>query len=467
MKGSKILSKLNRPFVKASLSVVFGICIFSILGKSFFFLILPFIFYSLILRRWKICLLCFLAFLSALNYGIAKKRPKGIELFYKKCVVVDGVVLQRPRKLKEYSFFKIRSKKILYHRIPYTLKADIGCMSKECLSLFTGDEVKIKAPLYRPKKKGDIDALMYICKQDLLFVKESKNPIFFLAKILRKKMSEGIKTLSHPHDKLLSSMLLWEKDGLPHSIEEAFRKSGTAHIFAVSGLHVGLIVAFLYTFIVCFLRLKREVFTVFCLFFIPLYVIIVGAPPSAIRAAVMCLFTLFSTLLDRDIEPFNALFGALFFILFFDPLIINSVSLWLSFSATFGIIFAFFLFLKNGKMSYFKSLLLSSIFAYLFTFPICGYYFGKAAVFGILANIFVVPLASLFLNIGFVFSFLPHFVKELLSPLCIILSKSLLFFVHLFSSLPGCVISLNFPLFLLPIYYAALFLILCFLKVKS
>ena len=86
--------------------------------------------------------------------------------------------------------------------------------------------------------------------------------------------------------KLLASMFFGYKGLLSPEEKEVFKRSGTVHLFAVSGLHVGIAAAFLLA-LLKILQINLKLRTVILLTSLSAYVVMTGSPPSAVRALVM------------------------------------------------------------------------------------------------------------------------------------------------------------------------------------
>jgi|APTNR8051073442_1049403.scaffolds.fasta_scaffold02746_2 competence protein ComEC len=115
----------------------------------------------------------------------------------------------------------------------------------------------------------------------------------------------------------MRAMILGSTDDADPQVEEAFRNSGTLHVFAVSGLHVGLVAA------VCWFLLRPLGFRrpVIVMLMIPLvfgYAAITGWRPSAARAAMMISAVLLSALSRRTVGPQNSLGAAALALLAWD-----------------------------------------------------------------------------------------------------------------------------------------------------
>lgn len=183
-----------------------------------------------------------------------------------------------------------------------------------------------------------------------------------------------------------------------------FRYGGIAHIFAVSGLHVGIIFAIL-TFICKKLKINKYVSAAVCLAFIAFYVAVCGFTLSSVRAAIMCAVATFAKLSLQKYDGLNSLSLAATVILVITPLSLFSAGFQLSVCATGGI-FA----LSKLYSKFFKKLKLPkkacsaagvSLGAQTATFPVLLAKFGYVSGAGLLLNIFVLPALSAIFSLIF------------------------------------------------------------------
>ncbi|MGI6181615.1 MAG: ComEC/Rec2 family competence protein [Agathobaculum sp.] len=193
--------------------------------------------------------------------------------------------------------------------------------------------------------------------------------------------------------------------------------AGLSHLVAVSGLHIGFLVAF------CYLLFGRKYGTVLSIPMILLFVPVAGATPSVIRAAVMYLITAGAFLCRREANSLNSLFVALALLLVINPYAIASLSLQLSFMATLGLI------LFSGKMQrrlsrpfqkcgrFFRKVaaigagaISCSVCAMLFTIPILLTAFGYVSVLSVLSNLLVTGITSICFIAGFLLCLCARFL---------------------------------------------------------
>ena len=130
---------------------------------------------------------------------------------------------------------------------------------------------------------------------------------------------------------LINGMTLGLRHETPDDIEEPFQQTGTLHLFAVAGLHVGIVAQLLWI-LALLLRLPRKAAAALiipCLFF---YSAITGFHVSSVRAATMAAVLLAGIFFDRPVLALNSLAGAALLILAIDPNQLFSPGFQLSFA---------------------------------------------------------------------------------------------------------------------------------------
>ncbi|WP_201265556.1 DNA internalization-related competence protein ComEC/Rec2 [Mariprofundus sp. EBB-1] len=229
----------------------------------------------------------------------------------------------------------------------------------------------------------------------------------------RQKVRRIISKVAAGHDNgVLSALLLGERAQITESVNRFFSASGTAHLLAISGMHIGMAAAWAFA-LVWFVLTRRESWIVrFPVRKIALFSAFLAAaayasmaawPLPAIRATVMLAAAALAWHLSSRSEPMNTLLAALALILLFDPSAIASLSLWLSFIATAALLLWALKLDRKEELAWYqrlfggmRSLLWISLLATLATLPMIISTFGRIPVYSIPANMLMVPLYALF-----------------------------------------------------------------------
>lgn len=204
-----------------------------------------------------------------------------------------------------------------------------------------------------------------------------------------------------------AALVLGLRSQVDDDLTDAYARSGTIHILAVSGLHVGaiyLVLVFITTFIP-----KKKWFLVarFLLFILGLwfYALLTGLSPSVVRATVMFSFIAFGDAMGRKTNLFNSLAGAALLTLCIDPKALFTVGFQLSYLAVAGIGLLYapihnLLSPKTWLLRKVWQLLCVSFAAQLATFPLAVYYFHQFPNYFLLSNLLIVPLAMAGVYLG-------------------------------------------------------------------
>lgn len=353
-------------------------------------------------------------------------------------------------------------------------------------TLVPGDELLVSVEVQPFKNLGNPDDFDYVgfmqnkgfsgsaYANSLSWLKTGRQSSSIKAKALRvrAKMLDVYKGFGLDHDaySFISAITLGYKADLSDDLKDAFRASGTSHVLAVSGLHVGVIYIVI-IFLFSFLGRRGKFFVIkqllvlLCLW---AYVFITGMPVSVVRAAIMLSLMCIGNMLNREGITYNTLAVAAFFILIINPFNLFDVGFQLSFAAVIAILFfqpklSKLYNPKTKVVDYIWNLLMISLAAQLGVFPLVLYYFGTFPTYFFITNLLVLPFIAIIIYSAVLLTFLSllSFLNLwLLQTLCNLVSifiqfliRTVLNVVYFFESLPmsvleGCYIS-AFQVFLI------------------
>ena len=224
-----------------------------------------------------------------------------------------------------------------------------------------------------------------------------RNEINFRVNLLFSTQNAGI----------VNALITGKKSGIDYETMQDFSFSGTAHVLAVSGMHIGIISSILVIFL-SFVRIRWIKFILFSTFLI-CYIIITGYQPSAIRAGVMSLVIGFAYLMERRINLLNVLSFAILLIFLSSPSMVFSAGFQMSTLAILGIgVFTpiirgymdKLIISENTIINLIKSSLSLSISVNTTVAPLVAFYFGFYSIFSPFANLIVIPLFSMATVLG-------------------------------------------------------------------
>lgn len=213
------------------------------------------------------------------------------------------------------------------------------------------------------------------------------------------------------------AMLLGRKEALQRSQKELFIDSGTMHLFAVSGLHIAVIAGAL-AYLFSRLRLPKRVGAVLGLGLVFAYVMIVGHPPSAVRAFLMAVFFWSAVAFVRKPSALSALLASAVLVLIWNPQEILRPGFQLSYAVVGGILlygvplanwsserFRAYRYLPEHGLNRRQRIIATawrwmlmtgavSLSATVFSAPLTIQYFGVFTPGAVILNMALVPLAS-------------------------------------------------------------------------
>lgn len=199
------------------------------------------------------------------------------------------------------------------------------------------------------------------------------------------------------------AMLTGDSSGIADGTISAFRYGGIAHIFAVSGLHIGVIFG---AITLALKRVNRFVSVPVSIAFIFFYSAICSFTPSSVRAATMCSVAAIMSLFHLRYDSLNAVSLAAVILLLINPMYLLDKGFILSFSAVSGIVFLKYpiwrlLSFLPRKVA---SSLSVSLSAQVGSFAGLMSSFGYVSAVGILINVIVLPVLSAFYIVIFAFT---------------------------------------------------------------
>jgi competence protein ComEC len=237
----------------------------------------------------------------------------------------------------------------------------------------------------------------------------------------------------------LKGVLLADRGEIPLELKQSFVDTGTIHVLAVSGLHVGIIAAIVH-FLFGLFRIPRKAVVLATMVTLFLYAALTGAPPSVVRATIMAWVILAGTLFERRGDVYNSIGFAALLILAYDPKQLFNVGFQLSFSAVLSIV-ALYPILEKGiqripeRFEELKiidpalKLFAVSLAAQLGTLPFTAYYFERVSIVALGANLVVVPIVLANVSLGFI-TLLTSLVSHWLASCYSIVNDVLMDFLH-------------------------------------
>ena len=392
-------------------------------------------------RRYLSYVLLHLAVFAGgmLRLDIATVSPLP-DRFHDKPVNFSGVTTYQPERGTEWDACYAVGELQLLSDASARVKAKLLIRFQDPVPLRYGKGVTLTGVFQEPRGKrnpGGFDYKTYLARQHVVGVVEAVGllqlgeqggflPLRWIEafRIRTEHLIDAIYVEVSLHAQLVKGILLGKRSGIPSETLDTFQNSGTFHVLAVSGLHVGLVAACCYFGFSRF-RFSQKIVYLLTIIAVLIYACLVGFRPSVFRAALMAILFLFARLIDRDADIFNLLAFAALVLLLLNPHQLWDVGFQLSFVAVASIVYfvpkmekplrhfwedaddsaestdaPILAEFRNRTVKWLALSYLVTLAAQIGTAPLIAYYFFRTYPLGIVVGPFAVGLVSLMVALG-------------------------------------------------------------------
>jgi len=215
-----------------------------------------------------------------------------------------------------------------------------------------GDVLLVTGKPETPPQLDDFDYKDYLAHQGIystmLYPKieilergEGFKPLEWVYSV-RNRLSQTLaNVLPEPQASLAQGIILGIRGNIPLTLKTDFSRSGTAHLLAISGLHLSIVAGILLSLGIWLFGRRRYLYIWLALGIIWLYALITGMHAPVVRAAIMVSLFLTAELLGRQRSAITALAFAAAVMVGISPQILWGASFQMSFLAMAGLIFVF------------------------------------------------------------------------------------------------------------------------------
>lgn len=276
-------------------------------------------------------------------------------------------------------------------------------------------------------KRQQLRGIIRIRRHELVEINSKSGNLFTAAAAwLRSRCESALeRCLSGTSRSIASALLIGDRSMISQDVRASFVESGTMHLLAVSGLHIGILTGFVFACCRLFGRSDRQS-VLFVLALLAVYLAVADLRPPVIRACVLVSIWSLGKLLRRPSFSVNSLAGAAIVVLALNPTDLFDVGAQLSFLAVAAILWLAALRqpLETGAETgqqqstdvllpgWRQSLLplqrwlatayLTTGTIWLLTMPLVAAAFNVVPVVGLVVNVLLIPLVGVALCLGFV-----------------------------------------------------------------
>lgn len=255
------------------------------------------------------------------------------------------------------------------------------------------------------------------------------------------------RVLPEPEVSFARGILIGRSPSFPKDLNEAMRKTSTVHLVAVSGYNIS-IVAIAIVSALEFLTVSRRFSWLIATIGIIVYTTFVGAPASAVRAAIMGILFVTARHFGRVSNARNALTLAAGAMVLHNPTVLRwDLGFQLSFLATIGLLWISPRIAKRLDFSG-PNLLTDMLGAQLMVMPWIFYKFGTITLVGLGANMLVMSLTPLTMFWSFLAGFvgaLSDAAAYIFAPIAFMLLRYNLWVIDSFAKVPLAAFSFALP----------------------
>jgi len=413
-------------------------------------------------------------------------------------VNIQGMVAEEPEIRDRYCLLTFSAKAIIVDGEREEVSGTALVRVPRYPAYLYGDVLKITGELKNPPQFEDFDYKSYLARQgiysfiyypevEVLGRGEGRKPLQVIYS-LRERLSASLaRALPEPQGSLAQGILLGLRANIPDSLYEAFSRTGTAHLLAISGLHLSIIIAMLLSLGVLVFGRQRSIYIWLAFAAMWFYAMLAGMHPPVIRAAIMGSMFLIAEYLGRQRSAIIALAFAAAVMVGMQPNLLWSVSFQLSFLAMVGLISLYPYFqawgrrgvgslsgasekivVTGGMISDGFAATLAAIVA---VGPLVAYNFGVVSLVGLPATFFSLPALPFIIVTAAVVAFaglLAWLAAQMLGWLAWIFLSYLLLVVQGFDALPHSSLEVaTIPIWHIWGYYVVLAGVIAFLNCRK
>lgn len=281
-----------------------------------------------------------------------------------------------------------------------------------------GDVLLVTGELKAPEPINGFDYPSYLGQQgiyslmvfpeiDIVGLGKVSQPLGWIYS-LRGNMSQALeKVLPEPQASLAQAITLGIRGNIPATVKEDLTKTGTAHLLAISGLHLSILTGIMLGAGMRMWGKRHYIYIWVTMLIIWLYAMMAGMNPPVVRAAIMVSVFLIADLLGRQRSVVTALAFTAAVMVAVNPQILWMTSFQMSFTAMLGLVLmtpllrawggkvikhfrekskpvANFLNMANDSISL-------SLGAVIGVGPLIAFYFGVVSLVSVPATILALP----------------------------------------------------------------------------
>lgn len=265
-------------------------------------------------------------------------------------VEIEGMVCAEPETRNTASILQLSAGEIQIDDVKREISGKALVRVPRYNEYHYGDILKVTGKLEIPPQFDDFDYKGYLARQGIYSVinypaikildtGKGFKPLAWIYS-LRNHLSQSLSlALPEPQASLAQGILLGLRGNIPYPLNQAFSRTGTAHVLAISGINISIVIGMLLAAGIWIFGKRYSVYIWLALLAIWLYALVTGMNPPVVRGAVMGSMFLLAEYLGRQRSASTALAFAAAVMVGIEPQVLWDASFQLSFLAMAGLIF--------------------------------------------------------------------------------------------------------------------------------
>lgn len=263
---------------------------------------------------------------------------------------IEGMVCTEPEAGNTTSILQLSASEIQRDGVKKEISGKALIRVPRYQEYHYGDILRITGKLETPPQFDDFDYKGYLARQgiysvinypkiEILDTGRGFKPLAWIYS-LRNRLSQSLSlALPEPQASLAQGILLGLRGNIPYPLNQAFSRTGTAHVLAISGINISIVIGMLLAAGIWIFGKRYSIYIWLALLAIWLYALVTGMNPPVVRGAVMGSMFLIAEYLGRQRSASTALAFAAAVMIGIEPQVLWDASFQLSFLAMAGLIF--------------------------------------------------------------------------------------------------------------------------------
>ena len=327
-----------------------------------------------------------------------------------------------------------------------------------------GDKIDIEGSFKRPDINSNFylfNYRNYLMSKSTYWIVEAENiKILGHGNIFYKFKKNIIKRIDNIGNPYLNAFIIGDTSSISKDVKESYQINGISHLFAISGMHIGLII-----FIINFVFKKIFKFnnsSIIIIILLLFYLFLTGCSKSIVRASIFYICMIINKKFNLNVSSIGILLMMICITLVINPFNIYNTAFLFTYTVTIALVVNY-RFINEAKI-YFHKLFRVSLISFLVTMPIVINNYFQINLLSIILNLIFVPFVSLFIFPISVVVFLIPTLNPILQFLIYILENLSLFFSKIdYLKITLCHINVFFFSF----YYIVIIIILISINKKK